>query len=703
MLWGVIAFLTYTMQDRDLTTFMISKIFTRFRLLNLLVFTAFSGFYFATANAAVPSPRLKPTQIVTSSHLAPRDARLFRAALNASDQRKWEDVRRLQDQITDRSAQDLLRWISVRRDSKTTFNDITYVVHNLPDWPGMVGIQATGEGMILDTRLSPKRTLDWFRGTEPVSGEGRAALARAYYALGDNANGQKWLRLAWRESRLTRDRQKRLYEEFKNKLSPDDHAARADHLIWEGRSEFDKAQALLTLMPPGQRAVMDARMRIAGNRSGMDAAVERVPAQLRTDPGLLFERARWRRRKQSKEYALPMFQAMTFPPVSETGKSRLWREKKIMAYWAIEQKKFDVAYNLTINHGMTEGTDFAEAEFLAGWLALTKLKQPLIAEGHFKKLKNGVSFPVSLSRAHYWLGRTYEAMNNYQAQVEYAEGMKYTNTFYGFLAGERASGPNSVISLPYENDPTYLRATFEADPRIRALHLLAEAGEERYFMQFSFHLDDVLESKEHLSLLSGLARKYGYMKPSIRAAKQASRFQTMLTESGYPMPNAIMSLPKQFDIPFVLAIARQESEFNYRAVSHARAYGMMQMVNDTARRTARDHRIPYSRERLTTDIEYSANLGALHLHDLLRDYNGSYIMTAVAYNAGPRRVNQWIQRYGDPRKGEIDAVDWLESIPFSETRNYVQRVIENIQVYRARMNGNSAPNRVYRDITVGAF
>lgn len=169
------------------------------------------------------------------------------------------------------------------------------------------------------------------------------------------------------------------------------------------------------------------------------------------------------------------------------------------------------------------------------------------------------------------------------------------------------------------------------------------------------------------------------------------------------MPNAIMSLPSNFDKAFVLAIARQESEFNHTAVSHARAYGLMQMINATAKATARKHRIPYNRARMTQDINYSAQLGALHLHDLLRDYDGSYIMAAVAYNAGPRRVKQWNARYGDPRKGEIDPIDWLESIPFSETRNYVQRVMENMQVYRARMNGNTAENRVHRDITVGAF
>jgi len=236
------------------------------------------------------------------------------------------------------------------------------------------------------------------------------------------------------------------------------------------------------------------------------------------------------------------------------------------------------------------------------------------------------------------------------------------------------------------------------------MHLLGEAGEERYFTAFAFHLDDVLSDQRELTLLSQISKDYGYMRPSLRAAKQASsRFQSMLTDSGYPMVEAIQSLPAQFDIPFVYAIARQESEFDHKVISSAKAYGMMQMINSTAKYTARKHRIPYSRAKLTTDREYSAKLGAHHLHDLLDQFDGSYVLAAAGYNAGPHRSKQWIKAYGDPRTGEIDPIDWVESIPFSETRNYIQRVMENMQVYRARLNGNQAENQIHKDLNQGAF
>lgn len=664
--------------------------------------------------ASIPAPRLKPTpgtasapvaqpKLYISNHLSPQDTPRFRAALDASDKKRWDDVKQLEQQISDPVAKDVLRWLAATGNSRSSFNEITYVAHNLSTWPRITAVKATGEAMILDTRLSSQRTIDWFRGQDPVSGEGRAALARAYYAQGNTNLGDKWIRLAWRSSKLTRDRQRTLYQEFGNRLTREDHAARADHLIWEGREHFSKVDGLLSLMSREQRALMDARMRVASNRSGMDAAISRVPVRLQKDSGLLYERAKWRRRKQDKTYALPMYLAITTPPVTETGKTRLWREKKIMIYWAISEKKYGDAYRLTQNHGMTRGSGFAEAEFLAGWLSLNKLGNPGSAKIHFERLKNGVSFPVSLSRAHYWLGRTHEVLQDYTYQTNYFDAMTYTNTFYGFLARQRLGGSHMVVNLPYETNPVHLLSSFEADPRVKAMHMLGEAQHERYFTRFSFHMDDVVESQEHLTLLSSMAKKYGYMKPSIRAAKQASRFQGMLTESGYPMPEAIMSLPSKFDKAFVLAIARQESEFNYSAVSHAKAYGLMQMINATARSTARKHRVPYSSSRMTQDMRYSANLGALHLHDLLRDYDGSYILAAVGYNAGPNRVKEWIRTYGDPRTGQIDPIDWLESIPFSETRNYVHRVMENMQVYRARMNGNTAANRVYQDITAGAF
>jgi len=668
-----------------------------------LVWIAVAAVFGPLGQAQIPSPRLKPAAPELSNILTGPDARLFHSALTAAKRRQWSIVEDRRLKITDRTARNALYWLQAVEDPNASFSTLTHVVQNLQDWPRLTTITAKAEKNLFNSPVDPQRTIRWFADREPVSGEGRAALARACYESGNPDAGDAWLRKAWRQARLTRDGQKRLFGRYRSRLTADDHYARADHLIWQGPHHYSKADALRPFMTPGQSALVDARTRIARNASGINAAINRIPDELKADPGFLYERAKWRRRKRTGDYALPIYHQIQTPPVSDTGRERLWHEKKIMAYWAIGERKYPDAYKLVINHGLDRGRSFAEAEFLAGWLALTKLGQADRAITHFQALKQGVSYPVSLSRADYWLGRAHEHRQDSSADTFYKEAARFSNTYYGFLAAERLGADYHIISLPHESDPAPLEARFEADERVRVMRLFGEARERLYFSQFAFHLDDEVGSLEELTLLSRLAKSYGYMRPSVRAAKQASRFGSMLTESGYPMPDAIMNLPDEFDKPFVLAIARQESEFENNAVSHARAYGLMQMINATARATARKHRIPYSRSRLTTDIDYSARLGALYLHDLLRRYDGSYILAAVGYNAGPTRVSRWITTYGDPRKGEIDPVDWLESIPFSETRNYVQRVMENMQVYRARMNGNRARNRVYRDITLGAF
>ena len=655
------------------------------------------------AEAMVPTPRVKPPAPNASQYLSEKDSQRFRKGLRAAQKRQWSGLDQQIKKLDDPTAKDVLRWVRAARNPNVSFKDISYVVQDLPNWPRMTSIQAKAEGIMFDEPISARKTLEWFQGKEPISGEGRAALARAHFRQGNKDSGDLWLKSAWRDSKLTRRRQQAIFKEYRGKLTKEDHAVRADHLIWQGRRHHAKAEALLPHMGKKQRALMNARIRTASNRSGMDAAIKSVSQDLRSDAGLLYERAKWRRRKKTKTYALPVYLQITNPPLNSNGREVLWKEQRIMLRWAIQEEKYQEAYQLAINHGLSRGAGFAEAEFTAGWLALTKLGQPGKAAQHFETLKNGVSLSVSLSRAAYWQARAAEALGDGNSSAYYVEASAYTNTYYGQLAADKVGGRLSQLTLPIEADTTAIRATFESDPRTRAMHLLAEAGEERYFSNFAFHLDDEFDDTRELTLLSQLAKDYGYMRPSLRAAKQAARLQAMLTESGYPLIEEIESLPANFDIPFVYAVARQESEFEFNVVSSAKAYGMMQMIDSTAKYTARKHRIPYSRSKLTADRDYSAKLGAHHLHDLLDMFDGSYILSAAAYNAGPHRSKTWIKAYGDPRTGEIDPIDWVESIPFSETRNYVQRVMENMQVYRARRNGNQSDNQIYQDLTQGAF
>lgn len=637
-----------------------------------------------------------------SAFLIETDAQVFRKGVSAAKASRWTQLESATRAVNDPIAKDILRWLRATRDRKAPIDTLEYVHKNLSDWPRMTTVRAEAERRMFDENWTAQKAFNWFNGTEPVSGEGRAAYAKAYFARGDQANGEKYLRLAWRESKLTRDRQKKIFATYRKGLTKTDHAARADHLIWSGYRHFDKAQALLPHMSKTDRSIMNARMKLNRNSSGMDAAINAVPDSHVSDPGLLYERARWRRRKKTKTYALPIYMAARTAPKSDLGKKAVWREKKLMAYWAISEKDMKEAYQLTLHHGFDRGTEFAEAEFLAGWLALTEMREPDRALRHFTRLRDGVGSPISKSRAHYWVGRAHAALQDGQQDEHYRLAAQFPNTYYGMLAGREVEGSKHYVSLPPEFSNEADAIDFATDNRVRALHLLGEAGEQHYFSQLAYHLDDEVDSLAKLSLLSKLAADYGFMRPSLRAAKQAGRFQTMLTESGYPTVSAIDSLPpRDFEHPFVYAIARQESEFATNAVSTAKAYGMMQMINSTAKATARKHRIKYDINRLSSDGDYAAKLGALHLNDLLDQWDGSYILAAVSYNAGPHRAKQWIKKYGDPRTDEINSIDWVEKIPFSETRNYVMRVLENMQVYRARLNNDTARNQLQQDLNVG--
>lgn len=666
----------------------------------LMLICAFTA---TTVNAETPIPRIKPAVPHTSSLLSKQDARNFRQAMRMADQRKWDDVDRYINKISDPTAKKILEWRAAADDPYVSFDRLTRVVQTQSDWPRMTRIRSKSETLLFDQPLSPNDTIAWFLGAKPVSGEGRAAMARAYYERGQRDIGDQWLKLAWRNSRLTRDRQRQLYKRYKDRLTPEDHAARADHLIWLGRRYYGSAGGLLSMMNRSDRALMDARMKVGGNRSGMNKAIKSLPNSVKNDTGIWFERAHWRRKRLTEKSALEALLKIKTPAQTETGKKRVWLEKKRIAYWAISKKRWQDAYDLTQHHGMARGQYFAEAEFLAGWLALTKLNDANKALPHFTKLNSGVSLPVSKGRASYWMGRAAEQAGNPNANTYYAQAAKFPNVYYGQLAAERIGQGFAYTQLPPEDLNPVSSMEFNGREIIRALHMIGETQNERTFSQFSFHLDDILTKPEELTLLSKLAKDYGFMKPSVRAAKQAGRLGTMLTESAYPLPETITGLPSKYDIPFVLAIARQESEFNTKARSHARAYGMMQMINSTARMTAKRARIPYQRAWLTGDPEYATKLGAQHLNDLLKQFDGSYIMSAAAYNAGGHRVRKWNKVYGDPRLGQIDPIDWLESIPFSETRNYVHRVMENQQVYRARLNNNQAELKLLHSIKYGAY
>ena len=373
-----------------------------------------------------------------------------------------------------------------------------------------------------------------------------------------------------------------------------------------------------------------------------------------------------------------------------------WKERAILARSLIYKKKYALAYKVSSNNSLSEGPEYAEAEWLSGWIALTFLNDASMALQHFKNFYNNVGYPISLSRGAYWLGQAYKKMNNKQKSTEWlTESSKFLNTYYGQLAfveirpGEPFSLTDQAkVSENYEKE-------FNKNSLIKTILLLKELDKSRYAKDFLKHLAR-LNVEQGSEILAGeLATKIGRYDFAIQIAKQASYEKRFYNQINYPIiktPKIInnKTMPKS---ELILAIIRQESEFDQKANSSAGARGMMQLMTYTAKLIAKQAKLPYVKSRLKTDPLYNIKLGSYYIAGLLEEYEGSYPFALAAYNAGPKRVKYWKKINKDPQKGQIKYVDWIELIKFKETRNYVQRVLENINVYRYMLSGK--PIKIY--------
>lgn len=650
------------------------------------------------ALADIPVPRLKPDVPNHSEILNDADFAAFRRGMRAADSDDWDDVRAIRDRLSDPVAEKVLLWRMAVSDPRTQFSELQTAVEQLQGWPREWMIRREAEWKMPEARLAPARIVEWFETYAPVTGEGRVAYGEALIDLGRVEEGRAEIRRAWRTETLRLSNQSAVLRDHGDLFSDEDHAARVDFLLWN-----DQRTAASRLMPElsaGERRVAEARIRLASRGAGVDTAVDAVPDSLTRHPGLVYERARWRR-NAGLDTSLELLLELPGAHVNADALEAMWTERKLMILNLIRDEDFETAYELAANNGMTEGVDFADAEFLAGWLALTKLDRAETAYDHFERLQDGVSTPVSLSRAKYWQGRAAEAMGELElARERFIAAAEHPTAYYGQLA-VLALGPDAAqIDLPPDPVPTEAeREAFEERESVQAIRLLAEVDADYFFRVFIYHYDDEMETPIEQAMLADLALEFFRVRQAVRAAK-AGRMQGMiLAERAYPVIDLPENAPIVPEAALTYSVIRQETEFDSRAVSGAGARGLMQMMPATARQTASQLDLPFNFRWLTDDPNYNLQLGMAHLDEVVNDYDGSLVMALAAYNAGGHRVRRWVESYGDPRTGEIDPIDWVESIPFSETRNYVQRVIENVQVYRARLNdGQPAPLRMESDM-----
>ena len=551
----------------------------------------------------------------------------------------------------------------------------------------------------LDVRADAAAIVKWFGKEPPKTSVGKEKLAQALIRRGDEKRAREIIRRAWIDGTFAKDHEAGFYRKHRKYLTLADNRERLDRLLWEG--SYWPSRRMLYRVDPTYRKLAEARIARRQKVGNVDRLVSLVPAELKGDPGLLFERLRWRRRA-GLDNAIDFLKEL---PQGVPNPDRWWDERAIITRRLLQKGFISEAYRVASEHQLTpkDAADHAEAEWLSGWIALRFLNDPDVAAAHFKKMYDAVSYPVSRSRGAYWAARAAEAAKRADEREKWLkEAAAHPTSYYGQLA-MASLRPGEGLKLPPEASvPAELEKKFDALELVSVVRLLSAAGEQDRLRPFIVAVAAKEASVAWQSLTARLARLNARPDLAIRVTKDALNEHGILVVGGYPTlvpprpPKGNAS--GKLSTPLVLSVIRQESAFDREAVSSAGARGLMQLMPATAKSISKSAGVRFSPYRLTSDPDYNLILGQTYLASMLVDFGGSLPLAIAAYNAGPHRVRQWIRDNGDPRQKDIDAIDWVEMIPFTETRNYVQRVLENLQVYRARLAGTEVALGLAEDL-----
>ncbi len=660
----------------------------------------------AALAALVPIPQDLgggPAPYAMTSSAQPRvlnesDAALVRQGLASARERNVTATRDTVARIGDPVARRLVEWALVDTSAtQMAYSDLAQANATLAAWPRGESRRTAGERALEMAGLGPDAAIAFFQGSEPTTAEGAYALADALDQRGRTGEAQSLVRDWWRTRSFEQAIQNRMLNRFGSWLTQDDHTARLNMLLLGPHGPATRQ--MVGLVSADRQAIANAVLSLRTSYAA-DGVLAGLSPNQAMDPNVVFERVRILRAAGRQREAFPLLSALPPAPSHQDGQDALWSERRNLFLDALVAGDNYGAYHAMAGHGFPAGERKVDAEFFAGWAALRKLNDPTTAGRHFETLRQASQTPITQGRALYWLGRAAEARGDAAgAQAYYREGAQHIQTFYGQLAAEKAG--ITTLTLPGDPAPTSADvAAFEGDEVVRAARILGEIGELSLFRVFAYHLDDRLPTASALAQLMDMSWAYGDGFGAMMVGRAASQRGFLMPERQYPIripPQVAGAAP----LEFTLAITRQESSFDPRARSHADARGMMQFLPSTASGVARRLGMSYSAERLW-DPDYNMTLGSYHLGELMNQFGGSMLLTTVGYNAGPARPPQWIARCGDPRGGQVDPVDFIECAPFTETRNYMMRVMENLAVYKARLNNGSAPLTPSADIARGA-
>jgi soluble lytic murein transglycosylase len=631
--------------------------------------------------------------------LSASDHDIYSRAFDAADRGDWTAARSLAAQGQDTAARRLIEWrYMLDKDSGAPFDQIDAFLKVNPEWPLRDTLYARAE-QTMDLNMTPAQVIAWFGARKPASAIGKIRLGEALVAAGEVAVGGELIRQAWIGGSFEPDQELAIVQKDGAFLNPEIDRQRLNDLLW--REDIASARRELARVTVEAGRIAQTRMLLRTDSAAGEKMALELPQDLASDPELLFDRARAARRLGDNPRAESLILQALSKGAGKGHPGRLWAETNIIAREALKDGDYKTAYRILSGCGLSEGEEFAECEFLAGWVALRFLKDAKAALPHFQKLEAGVSRPISLARARYWEGRAYEALGDApDAWRKYQMASDAPTAFYGQLALARIER-NPVLSLSEARaDPASVKADFERDDLTHAMRVLADLGEASLLRTFALRSEELHSDAAHVATLAQALVDMGFREIAVRVAKLASYDDLPLLRYTHPViPIPSYQGPGAGPEPaLVLGLIRQETEFDPSAVSGPGARGIMQIMPATARHSASLAGLPYRPNDLLTDTNYNIQLGMAEYGAALSDWGGSVVLATAAYNAGATNVRKWLNSNGDPRSPATDPIDWIEQIPFNETRNYVERVLENMQVYRNRLAGRSTPLKILSDL-----
>ncbi len=640
-------------------------------------------------HAAPPASRkpIMPAAVAATSSTSQSDKDALENVIELVRKRKPDDATQVEQAISDPVARKLAEWVILRSDNNnaTVERYRAFIAAN-PSWPSQTFLRRRLEAALWDDKRDDSVVWSWFENESPLSAKGKFALARVMLNRGDRANAERLVRDAWRGDTMSEDTENIILDQFGALLSGGDHKARMDTLLYG--SEHEAALRAARRLGSGHVALAKARIATYRKASNSQALLDAVPRELHGDAGYIFSRIQLLRRDENFTEAAQLMLSAPKDPGRLHNLDEWWIERRLLARKMIDTGEYRSAYLIARDAALPNRDIYkTEQEFTAGWIALRFLKDPATAAQHFARIGVGSVNPTTLARAGYWQGRAAEAMGRMQeARAAYTSAAEQSTSYYGQLARAKLGLPQLGLNAA----PAGRGRGVERLEVVRAVQLLYDLDEGEVAIPIFSDMGDNGDPDVLLGLAE-IAARNSDARATLLVGKAALNRGLPFDHYAYPVNGipAFRSIGPEVEQSVIFSIARQESAFNQAVVSPAQAYGLMQVTPDAGRYVCKRAGVSFDLNRMKTDPVYNAQLGAAELGGLLEDYRGSYIMTFAAYNAGRGSVRKWIERYGDPRDPKVDAVDWVELIPFAETRNYVQRVMENLQVYRARFGGGS--------------